>query len=84
MDTNIQPEHEQHLLNHVKEMGFMFIVDLFKKKFPDLSHDEACTIYRKFKAKHAADPETKKANEQIKRVGNEIGKQIKKIILDQE
>lgn len=74
------PEHEEFLSDHVRKMGFMFIVDLFKRKFPDLSHESACAIYKEFRAKHAEEEGMKQADSQLKAVGKQVAGEIEKAI----
>ncbi len=72
------PEHETFLLEHVKQMGFFFIIDRLKDAFPDLSHDKACAIYDEFKTKYAEDGTMKAADTQLKKVGQQIGGELEK------
>jgi hypothetical protein len=80
------PEHEEFLLDHVEKMGFMFIIDFLKRKFTNLSHEEACAIYEEFKAKHAEDEPLKDAEAQLrgiaKKIGGEFETQLRKSLKD--
>ena len=78
----MKPEHEEFLLDHLKKMGFIFIIDRLKQQFPTLSHDDACAIYKEFRAKHADNPTAKKADSQIKNMGEKIGVEIEKMLKD--
>lgn len=74
------PEHEAFLLEHVRKMGFIFIVDRLKVRFPTLSHGQACAIYHEFKTKHAEDAEVKKADASLKDMGKKIGDDFEKLL----
>lgn len=80
----MRPEHETFLLDHVAKMGFFFIIDCLKQQFPSLSHDEACTIFDEFEAKHAEDANVKDAGAELKQIGNEIGSELEKQIAAME
>lgn len=78
----MQSDHEAFLLDHVKKMGFIFVIDLLKDKFPKLSHEEACSIFDEFEQKYSEDGTVKQANAQLKQMGNEIGGQIEQMLKD--
>lgn len=76
----MKPEHEEFLIDHMKKMGFIFIIDCLKEKFPNLTHEQACKIYDEFKAKHAESKNVKHANKQLKQLGEEVANSIERVI----
>lgn len=76
----MKPEHEAFMLAHVEKMGFMFIIDCLKDKFPDLSHKAACAAYTEFRAKHAEDETMKAADAELRDIGKQVAAKIEAVL----